>query len=82
MEPYEVATKHTLQDLLLIRTDGKGLRGRPGDMPEERDGGVRTFIFYHLTEQGEMEILYENKRIVRRQLFQDAFGELAVNCLI
>src|SRR3989338_7696574 len=82
MEADQVAPQHPIQYLFLIRTDGKDLRVRPGDMPEERDRDIRPLVLDHLAQQREMIILDKNKGIFGRQLLNNAVSKLLVYLFI
>src|SRR5580693_4792553 len=83
VEADEIGPQQTIHQLTLPRTDAKGLRVRPRDVPEDRHTRIRPLLFDQPRQQSEVIILDQNHRAgYVSDFFQHGVGELAVNLLV
>ncbi len=57
METDQVCPEQSLDQLALPRADAEHFRIGPGNMPENRDGGVGARLLHHFRKQGEVIVL-------------------------
>ena len=83
MEPDQVRSQQSVEQLALPRTDAERFRVRPRDMPEHADARVRTALLDHPRQQREVIVLHDHDRLLHvAHLVPERVGELLVDALV
>ena len=78
VEAQDVGREHVQENLPLPRTDAERLGVRPGDMPEQGDGGLGNFRAHELRQQREVKILDHHHGTVGVRLRRHHLRELLI----
>ena len=80
MESDQVGAQQAVQQLPLPGADSKGLRIRPGNVPENRDARIGTLLLDHARQQREVIVLNQHHRILfSLDLLQQRVRELPIH---
>jgi hypothetical protein len=78
VEPDHVGPQDPLEDLLAPRTDAERLGVGPGDVPEDADAEVGPGRLEERRDEGELVVLYQDRRRRVADLVEDGVSEAPV----